>query len=74
MAYQYESDNYKIEGNDEGVKVICLKTNREAWYTAIVGIGFQQTIQQQESLGNSIDTTLERIGQMIALKGGFDVS
>lgn len=71
MDYLYESDNYKIEGNEEGVTVNCKKTNRKAWYTASIGNGFRQTILQQSGLGNTVDTTLERIGQTIDLKGGF---
>ena len=72
MDYLYESNNYKVEGNEEGVKIMCLKTNREAWYTAIIGYGIVQTIEQQTGLGNTIETVLERIGQIINLKGGFN--
>lgn len=71
-TYMYKNKNYGLERLEDGAVIIrCFKTNRKAWYAPAICQGFLDTIEQQEGMGHSSATTLERIGQTIDLKGGF---
>lgn len=72
INFLFESPSFGMEKLGDGSIIIHDKhTNQKAIFAPYAAQGIINSIYQQADMGNDYDVSLERLGQILQLKGCF---
>ena len=72
MEYLFESPSFGIEKLEDGsIRIHDKQTNQKALFAPYAAQGIIESIYRNADMGNDYDVSVERLGQILQLKGCF---